>query len=43
VDYADIRIKHFAEEYIGDHGNMLDGFDGQIFNELLPFFDKYLK
>ncbi|QNA45342.1 alpha/beta hydrolase [Lacibacter sediminis] len=36
------RIKHFAEEYIGDHGNMLDGFDGRIFNELLPFFDKYL-
>ncbi len=37
------RIKHFAEEYIGDHGNMLDGFDGRIFNELLPFFEKYLK
>ncbi|NCU05894.1 MAG: esterase family protein [Chitinophagaceae bacterium] len=37
------RIKHFAEEYIGDHGNMLDGFDGRIFNELLPFFDKYLQ
>lgn len=36
------RIKHFAEEYIGDHGNMLDGFEGRIFNELLPFFDKYL-
>ncbi|MEJ8818135.1 alpha/beta hydrolase [Lacibacter sp. H407] len=36
------RIKHFAEEYIGDHGNMLGGFDGRIFNELLPFFDKYL-
>ncbi len=36
-------IKHFAEEYIGDHGNMLDGFDGRIFNELLPFFEKYLQ
>ncbi|HLP36586.1 alpha/beta hydrolase [Lacibacter sp.] len=36
------RIKHFAEEYIGDHGNMLGGFDGRIFNELLPFFEKYL-
>ena len=36
------RIKHFAEEYIGDHGNMLDGFDGRIFNELLPFFSTYL-
>jgi predicted alpha/beta superfamily hydrolase len=37
------RIKHFAEEYIGDHGNMLGGFEGRIFNELLPFFDKYLQ
>ncbi len=37
------RINHFAEEYIGDHGNMLGGFDGRIFNELLPFFDKYLQ
>lgn len=37
------RIKHFAEEYIGDHGNMLDGFEGRIFNELLPFFERYLK
>lgn len=37
------RIKHFAEEYIGDHGNMLVGFEGRIFNELLPFFEKYLK
>ncbi len=37
------RIKHFAEEYIGDHGNMLGGFEGRIFNELLPFFEKYLK
>ncbi|HSF52292.1 MAG TPA: alpha/beta hydrolase-fold protein [Algoriphagus sp.] len=36
------RINHFAEEYIGDHGNMLDGFEGRIFNELLPFFEKYL-
>lgn len=36
------RIKHFAEEYIGDHGNMLGGFEGRIFNELLPFFDRYL-
>ena len=35
-------ISHFAEEYIGDHGNMLDGFEGRIYNELLPFFEKYL-
>lgn len=36
-------IKHFAEEYIGDHGNMLAGYEGRIFTELLPFFEKYLK
>ena len=35
-------INHFAEEYMGDHGNMLDGFEGRIYNELLPFFEKYL-
>nr|MBA2499789.1 esterase family protein [Chitinophagaceae bacterium] len=31
-------IKHFAEEYIGDHVNMLDGFEGRIFTEVFPFF-----
>lgn len=36
------RINHFAEEYIGDHGNMLDGLEGRIFTELLPFFNTYL-
>lgn len=39
----DYRIKHFAEEYIGDHINMLDGLDGRIYSELLPFFNTYLK
>lgn len=37
------RITHFAEEYIGDHVNMLGGSDGRIYTELLPFFDTYLK
>lgn len=37
------RIHHFAEEYIGDHVNMLGGFDGRIYTELLPFFNTYLK
>ena len=37
------RIKHFAEEYIGDHTNMLGGFEGRIYTELLPFFDTYLE
>lgn len=36
------RIKHFAEEYIGDHVNMLGGFDGRIYTELLPFFNDNL-
>jgi len=35
-------IKHFAEEYIGDHVNMIDGYEGRIFTELLPFFERYL-
>jgi S-formylglutathione hydrolase FrmB len=38
-----LGIKHFAEEYIGDHVNMLDGFDGRVFTEVFPFFEKYLK
>lgn len=37
------KIKHFAEEYIGDHGSMVDGFEGRVYTELLPFFDTYLK
>ncbi len=38
-----LGIKHFAEEYIGDHTNMLDGYEGRIFTEVLPFFESYLK
>jgi S-formylglutathione hydrolase FrmB len=38
-----LGIKHFAEEYIGDHGNMIDGFEGRVFTEVLPFFQRYLK
>ena len=37
-----LGIKHFAEEYIGDHVNMLDGYEGRIFTEVFPFFQKYL-
>ena len=36
-------ISHFAEEYQGGHSNRLGGRDGRIYNELLPFFDTYLK
>ena len=38
-----LGIKHFAEEYIGDHVNMLDGYEGRIFTEVLPFFERYFK
>jgi len=37
-----LGIKHFAEEYIGDHVNMLDGYEGRVFTEVLPFFNAYL-
>lgn len=37
-----LGIKHFAEEYIGDHTNMLDGYEGRIFTVAFPFFDAYL-
>jgi hypothetical protein len=36
-------IKHFAEEYVGDHANKLGRTDGRIYTELLPFFNAYLK
>jgi pimeloyl-ACP methyl ester carboxylesterase len=36
-------IRHFAEEYIGGHVNMLDGFEGRVFTEVIPFFERYLK
>jgi hypothetical protein len=38
-----LGIKHFAEEYIGDHGNMIDGYEGRVFTEVFPFFQRYLK
>lgn len=36
-------VEHFAEEYIGDHVNKLEGFEGRIFTEVFPFFERYLK
>ena len=36
-------IRHFAEEYIGDHVNMIDGYEGRVFTEVFPFFERYLK
>jgi enterochelin esterase-like enzyme len=38
-----LGIKHYAEEYIGNHSNMLWTDDGRALNDMLPFFDTYLK
>ncbi|MCX2745356.1 alpha/beta hydrolase-fold protein [Mangrovivirga sp. M17] len=35
-------IDHYAEEYIGDHGNKLWTLDGRVINDMLPFFDQFL-
>ncbi len=37
-----LGIEHYAEEYIGDHGNKLWTDDGRALNDMLPFFDAYL-
>lgn len=36
-------IAHFAEEYIGDHGNKIWSMDGRVLNDLLPFFNDHLR
>ncbi|WP_276373896.1 alpha/beta hydrolase-fold protein [Chryseolinea sp. H1M3-3] len=38
-----LGIDHFAEEYIGNHGNKIWTTDGRVLNDLLPFFNEYLK
>ncbi|MBX2917064.1 MAG: alpha/beta hydrolase [Cyclobacteriaceae bacterium] len=38
-----LGIAHYAEEYIGDHGNKIWTTDGRVLNDLLPFFNEYLK
>ncbi len=35
-------VNHFAEEYLGGHAEYLEGTDGRIYTEILPFFDTYL-
>ncbi len=37
-----LGIKHFAEEYIGDHVNKIWSTDGRVLNDLLPFFNDHL-
>lgn len=39
----DLGIEHYAEEYIGGHVNKLWTNDGRALNDMLPFFDTYLK
>jgi S-formylglutathione hydrolase FrmB len=39
----DLGINHYAEIYIGDHGNKLWTDDGRVLNDLLPFLNTYLK
>ena len=36
-------IIHFSEEYLGDHGNKLAGFDGRIYTDMLPFFEMFFQ
>ena len=36
-------IEHYAEEYIGTHTNKIWTTDGRVLNEMLPFFNDYLK
>lgn len=38
-----LGINHFSEEYIGDHSNKIWTMDGRVLNDLLPFFNDYLK
>ena len=38
-----IGVNHYAEEYIGTHGSKIFTEDGRVLNEMLPFFDTYLK
>ena len=38
-----LGIDHFAEEYIGTHGNKIWTKDGRVLNAMLPFFNDHLK
>ncbi|WP_162343141.1 alpha/beta hydrolase [Cyclobacterium salsum] len=38
-----LGINHYAEEFIGTHGNKLWTDDGRVLNDMLPFFDRYLE
>ncbi len=36
-------IEHYAEEYIGTHGNKIWTVDGRVLNQMLPFFNDHLR
>jgi len=38
-----LGVNHYAEEYIGTHGNKVYADDGRVLNDMLPFFNTYLK
>ena len=38
-----LGIEHYAEEFIGDHGNKLWSPDGRMIHNVLPFFDANLQ
>lgn len=38
-----LGIEHFAEEYIGNHVNKIWTEDGRVLNDMLPFFNDYLR
>ena len=43
VKLETLGVNHYAEEYIGTHDNKLWTDDGRALNDMLPFFDTYLK
>ena len=38
-----VGVNHYAEEYIGTHGSKIYTEDGRVLNDMLPFFNTYLK
>lgn len=42
IKLENMGIKHYAEEYIGTHVNMLWTDDGRALNVMLPFFNQNL-
>lgn len=38
-----LGMKHYAEEFIGTHGNKLWSFDGRLIDNVLPFFNANLE